>query len=254
MSSRSSVALSIAIALGLILGSVGIFGLTKLFGPFPFSITQTTTAKQSSFDVQGETTITTTPDKAVTNIGITINDTSVQGAQNKANATINSITEAISRLGIDKKDIKTEQYNLYPTYENQLNATQRISGYTVTISLSVSVRDFEKLNDVIDTATRLGANQISGVSFMLSEEKQKDIEDQARKEAIDHAKQKAETLAKLSGLRLGKIINVIEQPQFRGGPIPLMMKAEVAPDTAQTSIQPGSTTIHYTVTLSYETL
>ena len=73
----------------------------------------------------------------------------------------------------------------------------------------------------------------------------------ARKEAIDEAKMKAESIAKLSGIRLGKILNVEEN--FGPLPIPLRAQGSIEEDKAQTEILPGESKVSVTVTLFYET-
>lgn len=255
MQPLSSLVLAIMIAVGITSGVLGVTFLSRFVGPLPFSITQTTTQKQSTFDVTGESKVTTAPDKALVSLGITVNESTVKRAQDKANTIMNSMNAELGKLGIEKKDIKTENYSLYPNYDYAID--QRITGYSINASVSVSMTDFSKLNQAIDAATSVGANQIGGISFTLSDEKKKDVENQARKEAIQHAKEKAETLAGLAGMRLGKIVNITETPAFRGGPYPMMLEAKdagVGGGSAPTNVEPGSTTFTYNVTISYETL
>ena len=244
------------VALGISLGVLGIVVVSRLAGPIPFSITQTTTAKQSTFDVTGESKISTVPNKAVLSLGVTVNEVTVKGTQDKANTIITAITDGLTKLGIEKKDIKTENYSLYPHYDYQQG--QKIAGYTINASLSVSVTDFSKLNQAIDAATAAGANQVGGISFTLTDEKKKSVEDDARKQAIDDAKTKAQTLARLAGMHLGKIVNITEQPISRPYPVPMMLKAigdaQTTTDQVPTTTEPGTTTFNYIVTLSYETL
>ena len=243
------------VALGISLGVLGIVVVSRLAGPIPFSITQTTTAKQSTFDVTGESKITTIPDKAVINLGVSVNEATVKQAQDKANTIINNINAELGTLNIDKKDIKTDNYSLYPNYDYQQG--QRITGYSVNANLSVNLTDFSKLNQAIDAATSVGANQVGGIMFTLSDEKKKDVENDARKQAIENAKEKAQSLSSLAGMRLGKIVNVSESPNFQPRPYALMNAAQDmggGKAGAPTNVEPGSTTFNYTVTLSYETL
>jgi len=244
------------VALGISLGMFGIVTISRFIGPIPFSMMQTTTAIQSTFDVTGESKVTTIPDKAVVNLGVIVNESTVKATQDKANTIITAITDGLTKLGIDKKDIKTENYSLYPNYDYQQG--QKITGYTINASLSVSVTDFSTLNQAIDAATAAGANQVGGVSFTLSDDKRKSVEDDARKQAIDDAKTKAQTLARLAGMHLGKIVNITEQPSNRPYPVPMMYKgiADTSATNNQvpTTTEPGTTTLNYSVTLSYETL
>jgi len=228
---------------------------TKMIGGLSLAVNQVSTQKQTTFDVTGESKITQIPDEAMIQVGINVNEGTVAQAQTKINQTINNITTAIKNINIEDKDIKTTDYSIYPNYDYQ--SGRSITGYTANTNLNITVRDFEKLNQVIDLATANGANSVSGVSFKLSEKKEAEVKKQAREEAINKAKENAEELAKLAGMKLGKIVNVFEQPNYYQ-PVPMMERSMMAVDGkgggAPTEIQPGSNTYTYSVTLSYETL
>ncbi len=235
--------------------------ITKVTGPIPLSITQTTTNKQSSFDVTGEGKVATAPDRAEISLGIQANEPTVKAVQDKGNQVINQITQDLLALGVDRADIKTTNYSLYPNYDYR-SGTQKITGYALNVNVQVKAKDFAKITQIVDTATKDGANQVGGISFTLSDEKKKEVEDEVRAEAVKQAKAKAESLSSLAGVKLGRIINISENA---GGdriyPVPMMAKAEAMDavgngggTAAPTNVEPGSTTYSMTVTLSYETL
>ena len=234
--------------------------VTKYIAPIPLSITQTTTQKDTAFNVTGKSTVTATPDKAEITVGITKKENDIKLAQSEANQVMNDLQQKLQAIGISKDDIKTQNYSISPNYDYQ-TPSQRLLGYSVDISLNVSVTDFTKLSQIADIATASGANQVSGVQFTLSDSKQKELTQQARSEAIADAKKNAGELSQLSGMRLGRIINVSEGTNTPG-PIMYMNKTMMATGMAPaadaapvpTNIQPGTTTYNYTITLSYETL
>ena len=247
-------------------GTVGAFALIaftlRVLGPLPLSITQTTTNKQSTFDVSGEGEISTAPDRAEINLGIQANESTVKAVQDKGNQIINKITQDVLALGVERTDIKTINYSLYPNYDYR-SGGQKITGYALSVNLQVKAKDFTKISQIVDTATADGANQVGGVSFTLSDDKKREVEDQVREVAIKRAKEKAESLAHLSGVKLGKIVNVSENAGSNGYLRPYAMMSEKAvdvgmgggtPASAPTNVEPGSTTFTMTVTLSYETL
>ncbi len=228
---------------------------TKIVGPLPFAVNQTVTQKQSTFDVQGESEIVTIPDVAEISLGIEIRKPTISAAQTDANTVINTVKERVQALGIDSKDIKTENYSVYPEYD-YTSANRRVIGYMVNTSLRVSVKDFEVVNQVIDQATQAGVNQVSGISLKLSPEKEDEVKKQARQEAIAKAQQNASELAGLAGMKLGRIVNVYESqvdvlsPLMKG---PANFDAVQVEGRGETEIEAGSTTYQYGVTLSYET-
>ncbi|MDH5533122.1 MAG: SIMPL domain-containing protein [Candidatus Pacebacteria bacterium] len=242
-----------------VLTGAGAFTLLMVFkyvGPVPLSISSTVAQKQNLFTSSGTAELETIPDEAGVSLGINVQKPTVALAQDEANRVINSISDRLKSMGIDKEDIKTQNYSIYPDY-NYENGNRDIKGYSVTANLAVKLTDFDKLNAVIDMATAEGANQVGGINFSLSTEKEKELKKQARVEAIEDAKESAEELARLSGVKLGKVVDVSESRG--GGPMPYygggakLMMADMA-ESAPTSIEPGSATYSYSVTLSYETL
>lgn len=210
---------------------------TKLVGPIEFRVNQISTQKAAFFDVSGEGSATAIPNQAETILGVTVSQSTVAAAQKQTNEVINNITKNLQDNGVEDKNIKTQNYYINPDHD----------GYTVSANLLVKFTDFDKLNQAIDSAVSLGANQIGGITFSLSDEAQAKAQDQARELAVAQAKRKAESLAKAAGIHLGKIVNVSESPNF---PEPIYRTLEAQ----TTQIQPGTTEIKLTVTLSYQTL
>lgn len=228
---------------------VAVFSYGK-FGP-GIPITSVVTQKQELFSVTGEGKVTVVPDTAVVSLGISLNKPSVKAAQNEVNSVISEITKSLKAMGVDAKDIQTSNYSIYPQYDYQTTGGNRISGYQVSANLTIKVREFDKVNLVIDTATTKGANNVGGIQLTVDDVKQKDLLQQARQLAVKDAKIKAESLASAAGMILGKIVNI--QEDANNFPRPMMGMMAVADSTAKTNIEPGSTDITTSVTLFYET-
>lgn len=227
---------------------VVLFLYTRFFGPIPFSVDSITTQKNTTFDVTGEGKISVPPDIARINAGVVAQAQTVKQAQNQINSVINKVSETVKNLGVDAKDIKTENYSIYPDYDYS-GSTQKIKGYSASATLIILARDIDKISIIIDTATQNGANQIGGLSFEV-EDKTK-VENEAREKAMAEAKKKAENAAKIAGFRLGKIVNYTES--FNGSPKPFpLVGGGMAERANTTKIEPGSSEINLVVTLSYE--
>lgn len=225
-----------------------LFTFTKFFGPIPFSVTSVTTQKSDTFDVTGEGKISVPPDIALINVGVQAQASTVKSVQEQLNSNINKVSEALKQLGIDPKDIQTTNYSINPVYDFK-SGSQRITGYTAGSNLSIKVRQIDKANDVIDKAVENGANQVGGISFDVDDREK--WENEAREKAVAEAKKKAQASAKIAGFRLGKIINYSESFGEEPIPIPLRAISQGAPETP-TQIEPGTSEIRVTVTLSYQ--
>ena len=226
---------------------LGLFLYTKLLGPIPFSLNSVSTTKTDVFTVTGEGKAAGAPDRAEISAGITATGATVKDTQASVNTTINAIARDLKSLGIEDKNIKTTNYSVSPNYD--FNAGQRITGYSVMANLSVNT-PIDKANDAIDTATRNGANLVGGVQFTFSDEVKEKLEGDARKEAVEQAKKKAEGLANAAGIRLGRIINVSESQGFE--PRPILLERQGIGSSEPTNVEPGASTISISVTLSYD--
>jgi uncharacterized protein YggE len=247
--------LSIVILTGV--GAITLLAVFRVVGPIPLSVSSTVTQKMNLFTSTGTAEIETIPDQAEVSLGINVNQPTVAFAQDEANRVTNAISERLKSMGVEDGDIQTQNYSIYPEY-NYENDNRNIIGYRVTANLRVKVTDFDKLNAIIDMATAEGANQVGGVNFSLSKEKEDELKNQAREEAIADAKESAQELSRLSGVKLGKVVDV-QESQGGGYPMPYYAKSEMMMMDAagggnETSVEPGSATYTYNVTLSYETL
>lgn len=224
------------------------------FGPnLPISIV--TQEKGQPLVVEGTGKVSVAPDIAKVSLGIEENGTSLKNVQDSVNKKSKTLTDEFKKLGIKEEDIKTTSYNLYPEY-NYDGSTPRITGYRVSTNYEVKITNFDKVNDVLASATGAGANIIGNVSFEVNKETRNKKLQEARQVAVDMARQKAEGLAKATGIHLGKIINISEQEGIDyGRPIALMDKAGTggAAPISQPEIAPGQTELSITVFLSFET-
>lgn len=239
----------------LILFFFTLFAYTKIAGPLPFSVNSTTTQKTDAFHVNGEGRASAKADKATVRLGVQASGITQQETQEKINQANNKVLAAIKALGVEDKDIKTEGPNLNPNYDYTPGQNQRITGYNGNISITITLTDTSKAEQVIDSATAQGANSLGGVSFDTVDKTA--AENEAREKAIADAKQKAQKAAQAGGFKLGKLMNYNES--FGGGVMPYaraeaMNKAGDMALSAPTQLEEGTNEIVVNVTLSYEIL
>ncbi len=223
-------------------------------------------ANTQPFTVQGTSSITQKPDNAEISFTVTKTAPLLQDAQNEANKQTNTIVSDLKNIGIPQNDIKTNNYSSYPntTRYNTLQmmpvqipppqSSQTPTGFTVSENIVVNLRDIGKAGSVIDTATKDGAENVSGPSLSFSESTQQSLIGKTRVLAIKDAKQKAQSMADAAGIKLGRILNI--QENNTPYPIQPMMYGKAAVGTENsipTQINPGENTITDTITLTYET-
>lgn len=212
-------------------------------------------SQRDTITIQGEGKVTATPDIGQITISIVKQNRDVNKAQEQNITQFNQLIEALKKEGIDKKDMTTTNYTVYPIYDWS-DGTQVFKYYEVRQSLSVKIRDLEKAGSIITVAGQNGVNEVSGLTFTIDDPE--GLKEEARKLALENAQKKADNLADLAGVKLGKIVSFSEtssdyyppQPYFyadkaqdgRGG-----ANFESAP-----SFEAGSQDIRVYATIQYE--
>lgn len=193
------------------------------------------------------------PDVAIINLGVKTEAVKSEDAVNKNNEKMNAIIKAVKGLGVDEKDIQTTEYNLSPVY-NYTEASGRVlTGYSLDQQITVKVRSFDKISSVLDAGTANGANNVGNLQVTVDNPDA--VKAEARQNAIEKAKAKAAEMAKNSGLKIGKVVDVQESGDYYPSPVMYnsaqdMMKATgsgVAPE-----IQAGQKEVSITVSLTYQ--
>ena len=216
-----------------------------------YPLTIVTTTRTSELSVVGEGKVEATPDMAYIEAGITINNAqTVDEAQKTINKVNNEIINSMKSLGINKEDIKTSNYSIYPNYEYD-GKVNNISGYNGNVTITIKTKKLTQVSKIIEDATKAGANQIQGVRFTI--DKPENYREKAREEAIKNAKEQAQKLANKLGIKLGKVVNIVEStsdsvpPMYRSAAMGLG-----GAESSSAEIEPGSQTITSTVTLYFE--
>ena len=198
-------------------------------------------ATQHSIVVSGSGSVATVPDRAQFSFGVS-SDARTASAALRANAAeMTKVIVAVKGQGIAAADIRTEFVSLSPRYSSN---GEEIIGYSAANSVSVTLRNLDKIGGVIDAAVDAGANQVSGPNLVRSD--QSALYRQALRAAIANAKAKAQTIARASVLALRRITDVSES----GGPPPVPEAAKVGA-APSTPIEPGTQLVEATVTVTF---
>jgi uncharacterized protein len=207
---------------------------------------------QRTISISGEGKVTVIPDIAYISLGLTVEKTKVADAQSENTKTMNDLIDKLKGLGIDKKDIKTTSYSIYPNYDYP-NNKQTLRSYTVYQEVQVKLRQTDKIDQVLKIGGDLNLNQIGGLSFDVDEPEQ--YRQEARVKALENAKQKADDLSKIMGVKLGKVVSFSEGEGYYPTPYPIYSKAAdmgIGGGGAAPSVQSGSQDITITATVVYE--
>lgn len=158
------------------------------------------------------------PDTAVISFSVISEGNNPESLVEDNNQKISSVIQFVKSKGIDSKDIKTINYNLYPKYENDEKTNRSfISGYNLTQTINLKIRDLKKVAEIIGGLTPLGINKIEGPIFIVDDPEK--FLREARADAFSKIKNKAEEISLETGVKFGQIINIYEYPSSPIGPV-----------------------------------
>ncbi len=203
-------------------------------------------------EVTGEGSIDAPPDFARATLGVTTagRDASEALAANAKSA--GALVTLVKSEGVAPADIQTSGIAISPVFSQPSaadpGAPPMITGYSVSNSVTVIVRDIPRLGELLDKATAAGANSIEGVSF--GENDPSALLDKARPLAVADARRKAEIYAAAGGAKIGRLMVLTEEA---GGAQPIAFSRAYAQGArATTPIEPGRNRLSVTVTARFE--
>jgi len=202
--------------------------------------------------VTGEGKVSVVPDVAILNLGVEAQAETVAEAQQQAAETMEAVMAVLDEQGIAKKDIKTQYFNIYPVRRWEKDK-EILVGYRVSNMVTVKIRNVDDTGIIIDAVAEAGGDytRINSISFTVDDPA--DYYEEAREKAMADAEAKAEQLADLADVTLGKPIYISES----GGYIPVPREyyleagAPVPAPAPTTPISPGETEVRLTVQVVY---
>jgi uncharacterized protein YggE len=222
------------------LGSAGHGGATPAAAATP-----TADDKSPGIAVTGVGEVSGTPDVLRLDMSTEVRAASVDGALQKASAAMRDVIRALRDGGVAAKDIRTAGLSVNPDYSYD-GSQQRITGYIATENLSATLRDLNKAGRIVSRAVAAGGDAARVNGLQLDLEGDSGLLVQARKQAFDEAKKKAETYAEAAGRHLGAVSSVSEQVDS-SGPEPTSYHSMDQAGAKSVPVVPGSQTVSVSV-------
>jgi len=217
----------------------------------PTTINQEAAPAVRTLSVTGSGQAILSPDIAYIYVGVHTEKPTASEAVTENNTQTQQMIQALRDFGIDAKDIRTTNFSIWPMdkYDPTTGLPSGQKTYAVDNTVYVTVRDLDKLGDLLDTVVTAGANTVNSVQFDVADKSE--ALKQARADAVKDAKEQAESLAAAAGMSLGDIqsIGFIDNQPYpifdgKGGGGNAVAEAAVP-------IQPGQLTFTVTVNISY---
>ena len=232
--------------------TVPALALTLIAGAVLSSPANAATTTKRYVTVNSEGSIKVTPDAVRLNANVSVVAGSNKEAMTKTSSAAAAVRAALTSNGIVKADIATQSITVYPEYNYTPDKGSVLVGYRGTQGFVVTIKNAENAGAVVDAVVAAGGDalQIQGVTpFVLDASK---ATESARTNAVNNAKAKASSYAKLLGEKLGRVNYLIENSSPVSYP-PIMAMAK-ASDSEATVVDLGQQDVTVSITIQWALL
>lgn len=226
---------------------IAVIALSLLASTFGTQLAQAATPNRY-ISVSSTGTVKVTPDAVRLNASVSAIAKVSKDALTSANIAADKFRTAILANGIDKKNLASTTLTVYPEYNYTQEGGNVLIGYRASQSFEVIIRNAAKAGEIVDAvvASAGDALYINGVTpFVFNNSKATEA---ARISAVKNAKAKANSYAKLLGVKIGKIINLQESSAPSSYPISMV---QAKSDAGATEIDLGQQDISVSVSTKW---
>jgi len=207
--------------------------------------------------VIGQGHILLTPDTAFVTVSMETTGRTVGDAERQNRMVMSKVVERLKALQIENDRIQTASFTVSPQYKPAPKRADappgppEIIGYIVGNTITVEVRNLEKVVPVIEESLAAGANQFQGLQWALQDEQQAKVA--ALKQAAAKAREKAAALSDALKVKLIRLLSATEESRIVR-PVPRMARSMVAMEGGggEAPVFSGEIRVEAAVTVVYE--
>ena len=187
---------------------------------------------------EGEASVA--PDMAVVSFAVSGDGKELAAVRDDVNERSSAVLAKLRELEVADADLNAPDVGIQPQYDYRKG--QRLIGYRVVRQMTARVRELDRPGGVLDGLVGAGPNEVHGAEMTASDPSA--AEHEALRAAVVAALAKAEALAGASGVKLGAVARIEEEPDRGGAPMPRMrMMAMAESADAPTEVAAGDLTV-----------
>jgi uncharacterized protein YggE len=198
--------------------------------------------------VDGTGQVAGVPDTMVATISVNTRGASPSAALGGASKTMGVVQHALIARGVALKDLKTTGLSVSPYYTYG-KGQPKIHGYSAEEDLQVTLHDLTTAGKTITAATAAGGKSVTVGALSLDLQGSSTLVTNARTDAYNNAKAKAQQYATLAGRTLGAVVSVSEHVDQPSSYPQYGYAAASAAAGASVPIQAGSQNVSVNVTV-----
>ncbi len=247
--SRATATLAVRAASRVFVSGAALFAALVLVAAVPAQAQQSQTLPSARIIVSGEGSVTVPPDYAEITSGVATRGKTAKEATDANSKLMAAVNAALQNAGVAQNDIQTSRFSVQPVYgPPQPNSAPKLAGFSVSNQLSIRIRQIAKVGEILDALIAAGATDAGSVQFLHSDPSK--ALDQARQAAMADARRKAQLYAQASGLTLGGVAWITEEPAYApASPMGGVRMLSAAPSVP---IAAGEDTLRVQITVGFD--
>lgn len=204
--------------------------------------------------VSGVGTVEAEPDEATVLFAVVTRAETAEEARRQNAEAAEQAMNAVRELGIADRKIQLLNLRLDEDVEYRNNERIR-KGYIARRDVKVILEDLDLVSRLVTEVVQQGANELNGIQYGL--QNREAVEDEAIREALARARQKAQLMAAALDVSLGSVRQIVEGGVSVPQPPPVMYaRAEMAMDMSEGdhpgAYAAGEITVRATVSVTFE--
>ncbi len=200
--------------------------------------------------VDGRGAVEAAPDQADITLGVVTRAEAAEEAQAENRAAVGRVLRALKELGLDERDIKTDDYAFRPDYRHTEDGQSVAVGYTASNMIRVRIQDLALVGPTVDAALANGANTVHALDFSVRDTDA--LRRAALGAAVRDAKEKAKILADALGKRIVGVQHVSENTNmFQARKANVAMFAAESRAADAMPVEPGTLSLEASVHIDF---
>ena len=200
-------------------------------------------------NVFGSALLRVAPDVASLTLSVTSTQKKPDTAFKETRNIALSVREFLAKSKID--DVQSSRITLSQEKEYD-GGRWRFQGFTARVSFNVIIDELDRVEEIVCGAVDAGVNEIGSVDFQTR--KLKEYRVQARQQAVNAARMKAEVYAKAADVLLNKVLHIedVDPEQIRGySESHVARESDMDDECAVSAFDPGAITVSAAVILTF---
>jgi len=168
----------------------------------------TLAAETRSIKVTAKSEIKVAPDEVVLELKVHTRDKALLNAKKENDKIATAVLALAPKHALPATDVKITDLDVSPDYGTYTRRRPTPIAYDFTRSIEIRLTDFKKIEPFLSDAFDPGLSHVNRLHFRVSNQRKHQFE--ARKLAVTYAREKAEHLTELTGMKLGSPIRIEE--------------------------------------------